>query len=73
MLRTGGRQLPLTAMELTGGLEEQVEKAGSKGEKKSLIGNAGMLLTDDELDMVSGGIVEPKPDCILPNSRLNES
>ncbi len=42
-------------MELTGELKEQVEKAESKEEKKELIEKAGMLLTDDELDEVSGG------------------
>ena len=42
-------------MKLTGKLKEQVEKAESKDEKKSLIEKAGMLLTDDELDLVSGG------------------
>lgn len=42
-------------MKLTGDLKKQVEKAESKDEKKSLIENAGMLLNDDELDMVSGG------------------
>ncbi len=42
-------------MKLTGNLKKQVEKAGTKGEKKSLIENAGMLLNDDELEQVSGG------------------
>ena len=42
-------------MKLTGNLKKQVEKAGTKDEKKSLIENAGMLLNDDELDQVSGG------------------
>ena len=31
-------------MKLTGDLKKQVEKAGSKDKKKSLIENAGMLL-----------------------------
>ncbi len=39
-------------MKLTGNLKKQVE---TKGEKKSLIENAGMQLSDDELEMVSGG------------------
>ena len=43
-------------MKLTGELKEQVEKAETKDEKKSLIENAGMLLTDDELDQVAGGL-----------------
>ena len=42
--------------ELTGNLKKQVEKAETKDEKKSLIENAGMLLTDDELDQVAGGL-----------------
>ena len=43
-------------MKLTGDLKNQVEKAESKEEKKKLIENAGMELTDDELDEVAGGI-----------------
>ncbi len=42
-------------MKLTGDLKNQVEKAESKEEKKKLIENAGMELTDDELDVVNGG------------------
>ena len=42
-------------MKLTGNLKKQVEKVGSKEEKRSLIENAGMLLDDDELEQVSGG------------------
>ena len=42
-------------MKLTGNLKKQVEKAESKEEKKKLIENAGMELTDDELDEVAGG------------------
>ena len=42
-------------MKLTGNLKKQVEKAETKDEKKSLIENAGMLLSDDELDQVAGG------------------
>ena len=43
-------------MELTGKLKEQVEKAETKEEKKSLIEDAGMELTDEEMDEVAGGI-----------------
>lgn len=43
-------------MQLTGKLKKQVEKANSREEKKSLIANAGMMLDDDELDQVSGGL-----------------
>ena len=42
-------------MKLTGNLKKQVEKAETKNEKKSLIENAGMLLTDEEVETVSGG------------------
>ncbi len=35
--------------------KKQVEKAETKEEKKSLIEDAGMELTDEELDMVAGG------------------
>lgn len=42
-------------MKLTGKLKEQVEKANSKDEKKALIKDAGMLLSDDELSQVAGG------------------
>ena len=42
-------------MKLKGKLKEQVEKAETKEEKKSLIEDAGMELTDAELDQVSGG------------------
>ena len=42
-------------MKLTGDLKNQVEKAESKDEKKKLIEEAGMELTEKELDMVSGG------------------
>ena len=42
-------------MKLTGKLKEQVEKAETKEEKKNLIEDAGMELTDEELDMIAGG------------------
>ena len=42
-------------MKLTGDLKNQVEKAESKDEKKKLIEEAGMELTDDELGKVAGG------------------
>ena len=44
-------------MKLTGDLRNQVEKAESKEEKKSLIENAGMKLTDEEMDQVAGGVI----------------
>ena len=42
-------------MELTGRLKDSVMNAKTKDEKKGLIEKAGMKLTDEELDMVSGG------------------
>ncbi len=42
-------------MELTGKLKEQVEQASDKAEAKKIIEEAGMQLTDDELDQVAGG------------------
>ena len=42
-------------MKLTGKLKENVEKAETKEQAKELIADAGMELTDDEMDMVSGG------------------
>ena len=42
-------------MKLTGELKKQVEKADSMDEKKRLIEEAGMELTDEEMDIVSGG------------------
>ncbi len=42
-------------MELTGKLKEQVEQAETKEEAKDLIAQAGMELTDDELNTVAGG------------------
>ena len=42
-------------MKLTDNLKKQVEKAETKNEKKSLIEKAGMLLTDEEVESVSGG------------------
>ena len=43
-------------MKLTGNLKKQVESAPTKEEKRETIKQAGMRLSDDELDQVSGGI-----------------
>lgn len=43
-------------MKLTGLLKSKVEKALTKEEKKQIIAEAGMDLTDEELDSVAGGI-----------------
>ena len=42
-------------MKLVGELKKQVEETKNKEEAKELIENAGMQLTDDELDNVIGG------------------
>ncbi len=42
-------------MELTKELKEELEKAQSKEEAKNAIEDAGMILSDDELDQVAGG------------------
>ena len=52
-------------MKLIGNLKKQVEKAESKQEKKSLIENAGMLLSDDELENVAGGKSGALKPCVL--------
>ena len=42
-------------MQLTGELKEKVEKTETKEQAKKFITEAGMELTDDELDKVAGG------------------
>ncbi len=42
-------------MKLTGNLKKQVDNAEDIEANRSIIENAGMRLTDDELEMVSGG------------------
>ena len=43
-------------MKLTGELKEKVEKAESKEEAKKTIEEAGVILDDQELDQVTGGM-----------------
>ena len=45
-------------MELTGKLKEQVEKAETREEAKKVIEEAGISLTDEELDQVAGGYAQ---------------
>ncbi len=47
-------------MEFTGKLKEQVEKAESAEEAKKVVEDAGMIISDDELDEASGGILEKR-------------
>ncbi len=63
-------------MKLIGNLKRQVESENTMTGKKSLIEKAGMLLTDEELDRVSGGsdgegdVPDGEPEAIkmkLPN------
>ena len=54
-------------MKLIGNLKKQVEKANSREEAKDLIKNAGMMLTDDELEMVAGGLEIETKDSIVHN------
>ena len=42
-------------MKLTGLLKNKVEEAQTKEEKKAIIAEAGMELTDEELEGVAGG------------------
>ena len=54
-------------MELTGKLKEQVEQAKTKEEAKELIAQAGMELTDEEMDQAADGkpIHIPSVPCVL--------
>lgn len=42
-------------MRLIGKLKENVEKAENKEQAKELIAEAGMELTDEEMDQIAGG------------------
>ena len=44
-------------MKLTGKLKDKVESAETMEEKKDIIAEAGMELTDEELNGVAGGFV----------------
>ena len=46
-------------MELTGNLKKKVESVNTKAEAKEIIKDAGMILTDQELEAVSGGQNSP--------------
>ena len=50
-------------MKLTGILKDKVDKAESMEEKKDIIAQAGMELTDDELEGVAGGGKTSTPIC----------
>ena len=42
-------------MKLVGELKEKVEKAENREDAKEIIRDAGMELTDEEMDQVAGG------------------
>ena len=50
-------------MKLTGKLKEKVEKAENKQQAREIIAKAGMELTDDEMEQVTGGI------CVVPGHK----
>ena len=66
-------------MKLTGKLKTQVDHAPTKEEKREAIKQAGMFLTDDELDQVAGGgdpnrscsCRRPSPDPFYPGRRCS--
>lgn len=47
-------------MKLTGELKKQVEETRDRQEVKKVIEQAGIRLTDEELDQVDGGADSPK-------------
>ena len=56
-------------MKLIGKLKEKVDKAETREEKKEIIEEAGVALTDEELDKVAGGYGDDvDPDDILLNT-----
>ena len=51
------------AMELSKELREKIEKAASAEEAKKILEEAGVELTDAEMDQVAGGLPRPLYDC----------
>ena len=49
-------------MKLVGELKEKVEKAENREDAKGIIRDAGMELTDEEMDQVAGGAPRPTLD-----------
>lgn len=50
-------------MKLIGNLKESVEKAETEKERKELIAQAGIELTDEEMEQISAGLAH------LPNTK----
>ena len=55
MKRTTQEINEVATMKLIGNLKDQVETANSKEEAKEIIEKAGMELTEEEVEMVTGG------------------
>ena len=58
----------MLTMILTGELKDKVSNAETLEEKKKIIAEAGMELTDDELENVAGGISQPNIN--IPNVKF---
>ena len=64
-------------MKLIGDLKKTVDEIDTKEGKRDAIKKAGMMLTDDELEMVSGGgdglwVVSGDPECPrCPGTKMN--
>ena len=64
-------------MKLIGDLKKTVDEIDTKEGKRDAIKKAGMMLTDDELEMVSGGgdglwVVSGDPECpCCPGTKMN--
>ena len=54
---TGFSKKEEIAMRLVGDLKDKVEKAENQEEAKKIIKEAGMELTDEEMDQVAGGAI----------------
>ena len=48
-------------MKLTEILKDKVDNAETMDEKKDIIAEAGMMLTDEELEKVAGGVRAHRP------------
>jgi len=55
-------------MKLTGELKDKVDAVETKDEKKAIIAEAGMELTDEELDGVAGGAYGIPARLFVPNN-----
>ena len=64
-------------MKLIGNLKKTVDEIDTKEGKRDAIKKAGMMLTDDELEQVSGGndglwVVSGDPECpCCPGTKMN--